>query len=516
MRLLRQFKAQQSHTSMTESKSTSIGSKLKEVGSHSIIYGLGSVAQSAAGLLLLPILTGTLSKDDFGVYSMIVMASTIASAVFYLGITSALPRSYFDYTSEEDRRAVFTTAFIILAFGALIQALIGYYFGNSISKLLIRNEIYGDAVSWAFIGGSFAIVNQYFFGYLKILRKSISFVIFSLIGLISTIGITLLFLHEHPGSLIAPFQAILYSQMAVMIAILFMYGKTTFISKLKWNEVSKLIQYGTAIIVASFGQMIIDSVDRVIIERTLTLSDVGIYSAVLRVSALINVIMIVPFMQIWSPMMMEYRSHENIKELFSKMFSVFMIVGGVILVGVAFFVTDILSLLIRSGVSSAMTSSFLLMTLGTLIYGTTNILGAGLLYERKVVQLSYVYYSVAVLKTGLSFLLISSFGIVGAAGSTLLGYILIPAGVFLLARRYFSFHINWRALSILSMICTCPLIYGLFLTEKYDLDFPIRLILFTVTLYLIYLKCFSNEIKDKIRNLFFIYPWSKINSNFRK
>ena len=305
MLALRTFNELYSHAPMPESKSMSIVSKLKELGSHSIIYGLGSIAQSAAGLLLLPILTSALSIEDFGVYSMIVMASTIASAVFYLGITSALPRSYFDYTSNEDRRAVFTTAFIILVFGAVIQGLIGYYLGDSISTLLVRKPEYEDVVFWAFLGGSLGFINQYFFSYLRILRKSIPSVVFSLFSFIATVGLTLLLLKNSPGKLIAPFQSIVYTQITIMTVILIMYGKAAFILELKQSEILKMVIFGGASIIASFGSMIIDSTNRIIIERTMTLADVGAYSAVARIANLINVIMILPFTQIWSPMMME-------------------------------------------------------------------------------------------------------------------------------------------------------------------------------------------------------------------
>jgi O-antigen/teichoic acid export membrane protein len=488
---------------MTESKSISIGSKLKEVGSHSIIYGLGSIAHSAAGLLLIPILTSALSKDDFGVYSMIVMASTIASAVFYLGITSALPRSYFDYTSNEDRRTVFTTAFIILALGALIQALIGYYLGSIISTLLVRNSDYGETVSWAFLGGSIGFINQYFFSYLRILRKSIPFIFFSLFSFIATVGLTLLLLKDSPGNLVVPFQAIVYSQIALMIIILIMYGKAAFILKLKQNEISKLILFGGASIIVSFGSMVIDSTNRIIIERTMTLEDVGAYSAVSRVSTLINVIVILPFTQIWSPMMMEYRFHSNIKDLFSKVLSLFFIIGGIVLIGSALFPMEILSLLIRSGVNPEMSSSFLLIMIGILICGTTNILAAGLFYERKVFQLSYVYYSIAALQIVLSLIIIPAFGIKGAAASIMLANILIPIGVYALARKYFSFDIDWDRIFILSIICIPYIIYSLFLSENFHFNYFTRIALFTIALYLIYLNCFSEleriEMKKYLR-----------------
>jgi O-antigen/teichoic acid export membrane protein len=498
------FNELHSRAPMPDSKSSSIGPKLRELGSHSIIYGLGSIAQSAAGLLLLPILTSALSREDFGVYSMIVMASTIASAVFYLGITSALPRSYFDYTSNEDRRAVFTTAFIILVFGAMIQALIGFYLGERISTLLVRKPEYAAVVFWAFLGGSLGFVNQYFFSYLRILRKSISSVVFSLFTLVATVGLTLLLLNNSPGKLIVPFQSIVYTQITLMIVILIMYGKEAFILKLKQSEVLKMVIFGGASIIASFGSMIIDSSNRIIIERIMTLADVGAYSAVARIAGLLNVIMILPFTQIWSPMMMEYRFNSNIKNLFSKVFSLFLIIGGIVFIGSVLFSNEILSLLIRSGVNAEMRSSFILITLGTLICGTTNILVAGLFYERKVFQLSYVYYSIAALQVVLSFVIIPKFGIIGAAASIMVANIMIPIGVYALARKYFSFDIDWIRIVALVMICIPFLMYSLFLSEHYDFNYFIRIILFAGAIYLIYLKCFTQldrvEMKKYLNN----------------
>jgi O-antigen/teichoic acid export membrane protein len=490
---------------MPDIKSLSVGAKLKEAGRHSVIYGLGSVAQSAVGFLLLPILTGSLSKNDFGVYSLILMASTVASSIFYMGMSSALPRSYFDYESDEQRRAVFTTAFIILSFGALIQILLGYYFGDLISKLLVGEKNQAVAVAWAFFGSSVAFVNQYFFSFLRILRKSIASVTFSLISLIGGVGFTLLFLKHSPGSLNAPFEAIAYSQIIITAIFLGRYGKVAFIIRFERREVSNLVLFGVASIIASFGNMLLDWADRIIIERFLTLADVGVYSAAFRVGTLINVIMIFPFSQIWYPMMMEYRSNSNIGELFTQIFSYFMILGSVILLASSLFAGELLPLLIRSGVSSSVISVFLLVMLGSLAYGTTNIVAAGIFYERKVFRLTYIYYSVAGLKIGVNILIIPIFGIIGAAVSTLVAYILVPVGIYALARKYFSFRIDWKRLGILGMNCVPPLMYGIYLSEKYQIDWPVRLVWFLLSLVVIYLTCFSKTERIEMKNL--IHAW---------
>ena len=62
----------------------------------------------------------------------------------------------------------------------------------------------------------------------------------------------------------------------------------------------------------------------------MTISDVGLYSASVRIGSIINVLMIIPFVQIWNPMMMEYKNDKDIKD-FSRIMSYFMIVGLVFL-----------------------------------------------------------------------------------------------------------------------------------------------------------------------------------------
>lgn len=486
---------------MNVNPESSVSSKIKEAGRHSIVYGLGSVAQSAVGFVLLPILTGALTKEDFGIYSLILMASAVAGAIFYLGMTSALPRSYFDYQSADDRRAVFTTAFIILLGGALIQSGVGYFGGQLISKALVGRNNYSIPIAWAFFGGAIGFVNQYFFSYLRILRKSTASVIFSLIGLPGGVGLTLWLLTRSPGDLTAPFEALAWSQLAIMLIFIGFFGKKAFTFRIQKEELSRLIPFGVGSVVASFGGILLDWADRLIIEHFLTLADVGSYSAAFRIGTLINIILISPFSQIWSPMMMEYRTHDNIKELFTKVFYYFMMIGTVTLAGASLFMGDILPLLIRSEISHQMISVILLVMLGTLIYGSTNIVAAGLLYERKVAQVSYVYYTVAGIKIGANLLIIPVFGIVGAAVTTLLASVMIPTGIYALARKYFSFVIDWKRLALLGFNLLLPLVYGLFYFSEYPIALPLRIIWFFVFCILIYFTCFSSDEKIQLKNV---------------
>jgi O-antigen/teichoic acid export membrane protein len=480
---------------------SSVGSKIKEAGRHSIVYGLGSVAQSAVGFVLLPILTGALTKEDYGIYSLILMASALASAIFYLGMTSALPRSYFDYQSADDRRAVFTTAFIILLGGALIQIAAGYFGGQLISKALVGRDNYSIPIAWAFLGSAIGFINQYFFSYLRILRKSTASVIFSFIGLPGGIGLTVFLLAISPGDLTAPFKAIAWSQVGITAGFIGYIGKESFTFRINKDELLRLIPFGFASVVAGFGSILLEWTDRLIIENFLTLTDVGNYSAAFRIGTLINVLLIFPFTQIWTPMMMEYRAHSNIKELFAKVFYYLIVIGSVIVVGISLFVGDLLPFLIRSEINQQIGSVIVLVAIGTLIYGTTNIVSAGLFYNRKLFKLSYIYYSVAIIKICANFAIIPAYGIVGAAITNLATSILIPLGVYALARQYFSFAIDWSRLSILAVNLVIPLSYSLILVQHYYISLQIRIALFLLICSLIYATCLTGAERQYFRKM---------------
>lgn len=484
---------------MSEQVSLSIAEKLKEAGLHSIVYGLGSIFQAAVGFILLPILTGTLTTEEFGVYSLILMSGTVASAVFYLGMTSALPRSYFDYEQSSERRAVFTTAFTLLLFGALLQTSIGSIWGEQISLLLVGDSRYGNAVFWGFFGSSVAFINQYFFAYLRLLRKSVASVAFSLISLIGGVGLTLFLLPDASDRIEVPFKAIAYSQLTITLLFLGLYSRQAFIFRIESREIKNLLLFGIASVFASFGHMLLEWSDRLMIERYMTLTDVGAYSAAYRVGMLINVFLILPFSQIWNPMMMEYRLRSNIKALFTQVFSYFMIVGMVIITSATLFSVEILNLLVRSGLSSSIKTVFIVSMFACLAYGATNILVAGLFYERKVFLLPYIYYGVACLKIGLNVILIPIYGIVGAASSAVICSVLVSSVISMFARKYFSFTIEWARLLTLAVVCTPAIVFSLSFSHNVSENLLIKIALLLLTLAGIYNTCFSVSERASLR-----------------
>jgi O-antigen/teichoic acid export membrane protein len=480
-----------------------IKNKVKEAIAHSIIYGLGSLIQSLSGFFLLPLLTKTLSKSEFGAYSLILIAASVASAIFYLGITSAMPRSYFDYSKEEDRRSVYTTAFLILAFGAILQILFGYFGGEYIAEILLHNTAYKNAIGWAFFSGALTSINLYFYTYLRLIRKSISSVSFGIIGLIFGVGLTFYLLKEQPDHVKAPFESMAYSQLIISTIFLLIFFKRAFVWKFNVKEIKPLLHFGLAAVVASFASILIDWSDRIIMQQYMTLADVGIYSAIGRVASLVGIALVIPFSQIWSPMMMEYRNNKNIKELFSLVFSYFFIAGSVILSTAAAFSLEILSFFVKYNITPILLIVYLLTIVANLIYGSLNILVAGFFYERKIYSMALIYYLASFLKIILNLVFVPFFGIGAAACSNLLIAIITPFAMYEFAKKYFSFRIEWGRLVKLIM-ALCPIfifsVFSMSITNK-QTHFSLASIFLLLTFLFILKFCLSRKERDALKVL---------------
>ena len=115
----------------------SLAAHLKELASHSAIYGSQDAAAQLINLALTPIYVAFLSPTDVGVIVILFTFSTVAKIVFRLGLDSGFFRIYYDLDSDEERTrlagtvalfaaAVSTVLFLLVLAGTpLILKLLG-------------------------------------------------------------------------------------------------------------------------------------------------------------------------------------------------------------------------------------------------------------------------------------------------------------------------------------------------------------------------------------------------------
>lgn len=418
------------------------------------MYALGSAAQSIASFFILPLLTHKLDVNEFAIYSLTQLIASLFGTVFYLGISSALTRSYYDYENDHMRASVVYTGFLITCFGAITQVLVAYLFRNLISENLFDSDKWGLFVFVSLIASAIGILTQYLLLYLRILQKSLIVGFSGLLILLGNFGFTLILFNYTENKLFAPVIANIISQGLLLLVLLF-YSREFFKGSFLSHELKILLKFGIPTIFISISVAIIEWSDRLFIKEYLSLGDAGIYNLGYKFASVVNIFLITPFVQVWNPIMMESRTKPNNKDIFKYVFKYFYEIGLICVVAASLILPDLIYLFVPKEAYQKGIEIFPIIMLGVLINGLNNIVSAGMLYARKINYMSFIAYFIAALNILLNFLLIPKYGYYGAAWASLITYSSSPFINYYISKRYFEFEINWIRLSIGILICLC-------------------------------------------------------------
>jgi O-antigen/teichoic acid export membrane protein len=419
-----------------------IKSKIKELFSHGIIYGLTSSLQNILGFVLLPILTIYYTPAEFGVYSIILLASALASALFYFGASSALGRFYFDEDSEEYRKEIVSSALLITMLGASLLILLSVLLGKYLSVLLFDSSIYYLHIVLAFSGAAFGFLLNTMTLLLRYEKRSGLFMKVTLVGVGLNFGVTYVLLTIFHFGILAPLYG---SLLSMSLSFIFLLGiklpDLTF--KLKSYHLTKILYFGFQFSISGLLFYLLDYADRLIIKELLPMADVGIYSLGSRIAIVINVLLIVPFSLIWAPLRMQYASNENNHEFTVKVFSYLAIAGFTLVSMSILFGDDLMALVFINDKYAGASKVFPLIMLALLFYGFQNIVDFGIYLYKKVyfytiISLIGIFFNVI-----MNFWLIPYFGYIASAYITFFTYFLTTALIYLASSRYHKMKLEW-------------------------------------------------------------------------
>lgn len=424
-----------------------IKSKIKELFSHGLVYGLTSSLQNVLGFVLLPILTVYYSPAEFGVYSIILLASALASAIFYFGASSALGRFYFDEDSDEYRKEIVSAALFVTIGGAILLVLLAFLFGDYLSVLLFDSPIYRVPLILAFSGAAFGFLLNTMTLLLRYEKRSVLFMVVTLLGVCLNFVITYILLTIFHYGILAPLWGSFLS-MGLCFVFLFFFKFSGITIKVNASNYKKIISFGIQFSISGLLFYLLDYVDRLIIKELLPMADVGIYSLGCRIAAVINVILIMPFSLIWAPIRMQYASSENNQEFTSKIFSYLSITGFILVAMAMLFGGELMSLVFVNDEYFGSAKVFPLIMLSLLFYGFQNILDFGIYLHKKV------YFYIIISLIGIAFNVVMNywfipyFGYMASAYITFLTYFITTALIYLVSSKYHIIKLEWNRIWI--------------------------------------------------------------------
>ncbi|MCB0742595.1 MAG: polysaccharide biosynthesis C-terminal domain-containing protein, partial [Ignavibacteriae bacterium] len=306
-------------------------------------------------------------------------------------------------------------------------------------------------------------------------------------------------------------EAIFISNLAAS-AFSFVVLIPTIISNLDFSidksYLKKMLFFGITYLPASVASMIVQVVDVPIIRGLTDESTLGIYRANYKLG-IFMMLFVSMFHYAWQPFFLTNAKAENAKKIFSKVLSLFLIFASFMWVVLSLFIEDIARFQFLPG-RSLIGKDYLvgihivpIILLAYIFHGLYINFIAGIYLEEKTKYLPVITGVGALLNIVSNFILVPQIGILGGAISTLLSYIVMAIGIFIVSQRFYK--IDYEFDLILKVMFVIVLISTIFyyFTFTSGLTFSIKLILLAIFVILFFvLKIIKpNDIKASIRML---------------
>lgn len=447
-----------------------------------LFYGGLSMLTKALPFITLPIITRLLpNASAYGVVDMFNLINSFGVAIAIMGISDAMFREFFeDRTNIEYQKKITSTGLIMVLFSSTIVFVVTLVLNKQITFLLFKDlKYYKLVILSAFaigIGGISTIVSSP--TRMRNKRRVFLFtgVSFPLVGFIITyilikIGYT--------------YEAMVYSNLIMSIISLVVFSflnKKYFKFKLFEKTIAKeLLKIGIPLLPTFLIYWIFNSMDRLMINRMLGSTELGIYSIGAKVAS-ISQLVYVAFSGGFSYFKFSTMNDKDQIEMNSKLFEYLGIISFLLFVLSMPFTTIVFNTFFKGDYTYG-EKVFGYLFLSPLILMIFQIISSQFLIIKKSIMITLILLFGAILNIILNYYFILYKGIEGAAFSTLISYIIVTIIAMICCKHYnlliisFKFNVCFLLIVILNILK----IYNCIYIEIYS-------VITFIVIFLLYLK----------------------------
>jgi O-antigen/teichoic acid export membrane protein len=411
------------------------------------VYAVGDLFIRGATILLLPLYAAYLTPHEYGILAVATSMAGLASVVFAMGLNGAVVRFYYEL-SEHERPNFYGTLWLALLVGPALLLIGLELLGGRLLTGLLNQVPYEPYLRLAFLIAwtSVALLTIP----LEVFRASerpAAYITLSLgqfaFGAILTVVLVVVLGRGAAGALLARLIAALATG---IIGLVILRGYLQ--SRIYWPNLQRAVAYGLPLLPHFLSHWILTASDRIILERYVPLSEVGVYSIGYQIGSVMILFIaacnngVFPLFGRLNP-----RNPPEVAALV-RIVTYYVAALAVIGVGIALFAKEIVLVLASRYASSAAIVPW--VVLGYMFYALYfPAMNTIMLVEKRTKWVPVFTGTAAAANVVLNLLFIPRFGIVAAAITTAVSYALLFALVFLSAQRMRPLPYEYRRVALI-------------------------------------------------------------------
>ncbi len=400
------------------------------------LYALSSVTLPLISLVLAPFLTRSLSPFDYGVLTVLNTSISLAAGVTQLGLGSAFFRAYsYDYSSEEDRRAVTGTVVMLLCLVSLPLVGLIVLLSPLLAGLLLGRSSLGNTIALAATALLLQNLSVPGFAWLRAESRALLYSLLSISNLLVTLLANVILVGVLHMGLAGSLLATGCGYGCVLVCTLPWLLLRSFFS-IRTDIMRNLLSFGLPLVVSFLSTWVLQLSDRYLLSIFSSFAETAKYSVAYTLGSAMGVVVLGPFTLAWPTAVYAIAKREDAAHIFKlvfRWFGLFLLFStfGLSLIGII-----VLNVLFPASYRSG-ANIIPIVASSVAFYGIAYVFGAGTILTRKTWWSIVFTVVAATVNVALNLAFIPVFGAMGAAVSTLVAYVLYALIAYIVNQRIY-------------------------------------------------------------------------------
>ena len=413
---------------------STIRESLQRLSAEAVIYGVGQVSGRAVNLLLVPVLTRALLKQQYGVVELVAGYSASVLLLLVLGMDGALARFFYQQPDRAARVTMTSTSFAFrvvtgTAVAALLAALAGPLAGG-----LLGNPVYEKYLRLGALTLPFTLLTLWCNDLLRVTFQPWKFVALNVSQLVLVGGLTLAFVLGRDLGV----AGVLYGKLAgdgVAALLGLVLCRHHLRSRFDPAILRRMLGYGLPLVPVAVAYGLIGSIDRWALQRFASLDAVGTYALALKFFAVVTM-GVSAFQLAFMPIAFARAQEPDAPRLYARVLGLYVAIAtaGALVAGLAAPLA-IRLLATREYAEAARPAQWL--SFAAVAQGAYYVCALGINLSLRNAWLAVSTGGAAAVAAVASLALVPRFGAEGAAAATFLAYAASAAFTYVVAQRLY-------------------------------------------------------------------------------
>jgi len=250
------------------------------------IYAIGDILPKVMGLIVFPILTYYLPPEEYGIINYVNTIGTFLSLISVLGLNTFFLAFYFEEKDDKGRRELYSTiSYFIIAFSLVITLLL-HLFGEDVFHKWGSNISFFPYISLGVIANFFDIITFLPICLYRVRENPLPLTIICVIKSFFILGVSVAVVLMDGMA-----HEILFARcmVSVLFSFVFLYStKSYFALKFDLIKIRKALKFSIPLVPGSLAYYTFSMFDRVLIDKYLTLRDLGLYTTASTLAMVLN------------------------------------------------------------------------------------------------------------------------------------------------------------------------------------------------------------------------------------